>query len=354
MDTHSAQAPSHDHDRLHDHNDHGLFGQHHHDHGDVDAGPAGFGRLLLRLAFATLVILGAVLAASAVLVEAGTAVVVTRFGRPVRILTEPGLAWKLPAAVDAVIPVDLRLRTTSSGLQDVGTRDGLRILVQAFVAWQVPAEPGEILQFVRTVRNEPDEAARQLRSFVGSALQVVASGFDLADLVNTDPGKVRLAEFESRLRAQLAAQLRRSYGVAVRDVGVERLGLPETTLAATVSRMRSERETVAAERTAEGLRQAAQIRAEAARDSRIAVAAAQTEAAQIEAESRREAAEIQARAYTTDPELYMLLRSLDALSGVIGPNTRLVLRTDAAPFNVLVSGLPPRSTVGLPAPAPAP
>ncbi|EGH34995.1 hypothetical protein PSYJA_40837, partial [Pseudomonas syringae pv. japonica str. M301072] len=33
--------------------------------------------------------------------------------------------------------LDLRLRTTSSGLQDVGTRDGLRIIVQAYVAWQV-------------------------------------------------------------------------------------------------------------------------------------------------------------------------------------------------------------------------
>ncbi len=36
--------------------------------------------------------------------------------------------------------MDLRLHTTSSGLQDVGTRDGLRILVQAYVAWQVQGD----------------------------------------------------------------------------------------------------------------------------------------------------------------------------------------------------------------------
>ena len=70
------------------------------------------------------------------------------------------------------------------------------------------------------------------------------------------------------------------------------------------------------------------------------LADAQTQAATIEAESRRQAAEIQARAYSGDPQLYMLLRSLDTLSGMIGPNTRLVLRTDAAPFNVLVQGPP--------------
>jgi membrane protease subunit HflC len=292
-----------------------------------------------------MVLAGAALAASAIMVDAGTAVVVTQFGRPLRIITEPGLAWKLPAPIQAAIPVDLRLRTTGSGLADVGTRDGVRILMQAFVAWQVPPDAAAIERFVRAVRNDPDEAARQLRSFTASALQVSASSFALADLVNSDPTRVHLPAFEAKLTAQLQAQLRATYGMEVREVGIERLGLPETTLAATVARMRSERETVAAQRTAEGLREAAEIRADAARDSRIMVADAQTQAATIEAASRREAAEIQAHAYSGDPQLYVMLRSLDTLSSMIGPNTRLVLRTDAAPFNVLVQG-PPGDAAG--------
>jgi membrane protease subunit HflC len=307
---------------------------------DTGTPRAGYLRVIARFGFATLVLVAAVLAASAVMVSAGTAVVVTEFGRPVRVITEPGLAWKLPAPIEAAIQVDLRLRTTSSGLQDVGTRDGLRILVQAYVAWQVPSEPADIAQFLRAVRNDPAEAARQLRSFSGSALQVTASSFDLADLVNTDPRRVQLAAFEGSLQAQLGQSIRQTYGIAIRQVGIERLSLPDTTLAATVSRMRSERETVAAQRTAEGLREAAQIRAEAARDSRIMFADAQTQAAQIEAASRRAAAEIQAKAYIADPQLYMMLRSLDTLATMVGPNTRLVLRTDAAPFDVLVQGPP--------------
>jgi membrane protease subunit HflC len=102
--------------------------------------------------------------------------------------------------------------------------------------------------------------------------------------------------------------------------------------------MRAERETVAAQRTAEGLRAAAEIRSNAARDSRVTVAKARAEAAEIEAASRREAAEIQAKAYAGDPQLYQLLRSLDTLRQVVGNNTNLVLRTDAEPFNVLVRG----------------
>ena len=334
---HPASVHDHAHDpHLDDDDGDGGHGHIHHHH--AAAGPltpAAWARYLLRAAVASLVLGAAVLATTAVIVEAGQADIVTRFGAPVRVLTTPGLGWKLPAPVEAAIPVDLRLRTTSSGLQDVGTRDGLRILVQVYVAWQVPAEPRDIRVFVRSVRNDPDEAARQLRSLTGAALQVTASGFDLADLVNTDPGRVQLDRFQHVLQRQITTQLRQVYGIAVREVGIERLSLPDTTLAATVSRMRSERETVAAERTAEGLRQAAEIRADAARDSRIEVARANTEASAIEAASRREAADIQGRAYALDPQLYLMLRSLDTLTGIIGPNSRIVLRTDAAPFDVL-------------------
>ena len=325
---------------FHDHShDHG-HGHHHHD--EPEAGPPGLRRLRVgvRFALAGLVVAAAVFASASVMVGAGQATVITRFGDLSRVLTTPGLAWKLPAPLESVIPVDLRLRTTSTGLQDVGTKDGLRILVQAYAAWQVPDEPSRIRQFLRAVRNEPDEAARQLRSLIGAALQVTASSFELADLVDTDPARQRLPEFEARLRAQVERQALEVYGVQIQQVGIDRLSLPEATLAATVARMRAERETVAAARTAEGLRAAAELRAQATRDARITVARARTEAADIEAASRQEAARVQARAYQADPGLYALLRSMDTLGSVVGPNTRMVLRTDAAPFDMLVRGPP--------------
>jgi membrane protease subunit HflC len=324
---------------------------HHHDHAEPTVTRW---YLPARALLAALILLSAVMAACLIMVPAGEAVVVTRFGDPTRILTTPGLAWKLPAPIEGTIPVDLRLRTTSTGLQDVGTKDGLRILVQAYVAWQVPPDPDRILLFLRSVGNAPDEAALQLRSFVGAALHTTASGFLLADLVNTNPQNVHLADFESRLRAQIEASALDIYGLRITQVGLERLSLPEQTLAATVDRMRAERETVAAQRTAEGLRAAAAIRADAERDARVTVAAAKTEAADIAAQAEREAAEIHAASYRTDPQLYLLLRSLDTIGAVVGANTRLILRTDAAPFNVLVQGVPhdlPAAPETVPAPS---
>jgi modulator of FtsH protease HflC len=292
----------------------------------------------LRIGAAAFILLAAIAAACIVMVPAGQAGVITRFGNPVRVVTEPGLAWKLPAPFESSIPIDLRLRTTSTGLQDVGTRDGLRVLVQAYVAWQVPTDPQRVRQFLRSVRNQPDEAARQLRSFVSAALHITSSNFALSDLVNIDPRRVRLDDFERELRAQIAQRMLQVYGIEVRQVGIERMTLPDETLAATVARMRAERETVAAERTAEGLRQAAAIRADADRDARETVAQAREQAAHTEADSVQAAARIYAKAYQSDPGLYTTLRSLDAISQMVGRNASVVLRTDAAPFRVLVEG----------------
>jgi membrane protease subunit HflC len=292
----------------------------------------------MRLGIAAVVVLFAIAAASLVQVPSGEALVVTRFGNPARVLMKPGLAWRLPIPLESVIPVDLRLRTTSSGLQDVGTRDGLRIIAQAYVAWQVKADSPNVQRFLRAVQNQPDEAARQIRAFIGSALETTTSAFELSNLINTDAGKVQIAALETRLREQINQQLQSTYGITVLFVGIERLTLPAVTLAATVDRMRAERETIAAERTAVGNREAAEIRSAAERDGRIVQAEARVKAADIEAQSRVQAASIYGKAYAGSPQLYNMMRSLDTLSTIITPDTKLILRTDAAPFRALVEG----------------
>src|SRR5690242_15188864 len=100
------------------------------------------------------------------------------------------------------------------------------------------SDPAHITQFLRAVRNEPDAAAAQLRSLLGSALETTAGGFDLVNLVNTDPKQVALDRFEQRLHNRISADVLRIYGITVRQVGIERLTLPSETLAATVERMK--------------------------------------------------------------------------------------------------------------------
>ena len=336
-DHHHGSHDHHDHDE-HGGHSHGHIGHHHHHHHHGEHDNVPFPRR--RMFVAALLVIFAIATASLVQVRSGEATVITRFGNPSRVLLEPGLAWRLPVPFESAIPVDLRLRTTSSGLQDVGTRDGLRIIVQAYVAWQVQPDSANVQRFMRAVQNQPNEAARQIRTFVGSALETTASTYDLSSLVNTDASKVLIADFETHLREQIEKQLLSTYGLRVAQVGIESLTLPAVTLAATVDRMRAERETIAAERTAVGNRQAAEIRSTAERDGRIIQAEATVKAAEIEAQSRVQAAAIYGKAYAQAPQLYNLLRSLDTLNSIVTPGTKLILRTDAAPFRALVEGPP--------------
>ncbi|MGE0969945.1 SPFH domain-containing protein [Klebsiella sp. WOUb02] len=256
----------------------------------------------IRLAVAALLVTLAVLTACLLEVRAGSATVVTRFGDPVRVLLAPGLAWRLPAPFETPLDVDLRIRSTSSGLQDVGTRDGLRVLVQAWVIWKVKPDNDNVLRFIRAVQNQPDEAARQIRTFIGSALETTASNYALSDIVNVDAKKVKIAQLEGQLQSQLQAQLLKSYGIELIQTGIERLTLPAVTLNATVDRMRAERETIATERTAEGKRQAAEIHSRADRDARILQADAAVKAAAISADAQRDAAGIYGKARASDPQ----------------------------------------------------
>ncbi len=310
-------------------------------------GALGWVREHIVFLSAGFIVFAIVLSACVILVVPGEATVVVRLGNPVRVLTQPGLALRIPAPIETTIPVDLKLKTTSSGLQDVGTRDGLRIIVQAYVAWQVYDDTEHVQQFLRAVRNEPDIAAEQLRSLTASSLEITVSSYDLASLVNTDPTKIRLRQLEEELRDRIDRESLKVYGVKVVQVGIERLTLPNETLQATVASMRAERETVAAEREAEGRRSAALIASNADREARTLLAQSKADAATIDAQSRVTAAEIYAKAYNGNNNLYNELRSLDTLGSVISSNTRIILRTDAAPFRILVDG-PGRSAGMLP------
>ena len=334
----------HVHDERHHHDD----DHHGHDRDDNDVMPFRWYRVILAIAIALMVAAAACL----VQVRSGAATIVTRFGNPTRVLIDPGLALRFPIPFETTIDVDLRARSTSSGLQDVGTRDGLRVIAQVYAIWQVPSDGEAIKRFVRSVQNQPDQAAAQIRTFLGSSLETAAANYDLSSLINPDPAKLQIDALEARLKGQIGQSLLDTYGVRVVEVGIERLTLPSVTLNATVDRMRAERETIATERAAVGKRQAAEIRSAAARDARVLQADASVKAANIEAQSRVEAAEVYGTAYKSAPQLYEMLRSLDTLGTIVNTNTRLILRTDAAPFRALVDGPPaaPASPAAVPAP----
>ena len=62
---------------------------------------------------------------------------ITRFGRPLRAATQPGLHWKLPWPIDQASLLDMRRRVYETGHTEMLTRDKKNIIARTFVVWRI-------------------------------------------------------------------------------------------------------------------------------------------------------------------------------------------------------------------------
>jgi modulator of FtsH protease HflC len=284
----------------------------------------------LRGVVGTVALLAIVFSAMAVVVREGQAVLITRFGRPLRAATQPGLHWKLPWPIDGAITLDMRRRVYETGQAEMLTRDKKNIIARTFVVWRI----GDPLTFTQAIGNEAG-ADGKLDGLLTNAAISTLGGHDLSALVSTNPNDLQMDEIESELLASTAPLALRSYGVAVEQVRLERLALPEENVAAVFDQMRAERRQFAAKYEAEGQQEASKIRSQADLDAAQIRAKGTEEQARIKGESAAQVAKIYADAHRIDPELYRFTRSLDSLTKLVTGSTSLVLRTDSEPFSLL-------------------
>ena len=124
---------------------------------------------MLRALLAALVVvagaIGAVAYFALFIVHVNEQAIVLEFGKPVRIISEPGLFWKIPV-VQTVDYFDKRILDLDTASQEVTASDQKRIVVDAFARYRI-VDP---LLFYQTVRDE-----RNVRSpsRVASALMIV-------------------------------------------------------------------------------------------------------------------------------------------------------------------------------------
>jgi len=284
----------------------------------------------LRAVVGTLALAAIVFSATAVVVKEGEAVLVTRFGRPLRAATQAGLHWKLPWPIDAQTPLDMRRRVYETGQTEMLTRDKKNIIARTFVVWRI----GDPLTFVQAIGNQGGAEAK-LDGLLTNAAIGTLGGHDLSALVSTTPSDLQVDQIESELLASTAPTALRNYGVTVEQIRLERLALPEENVTAVFGQMRAERRQFATKFEAEGEREASRIRSEAELEAARIIAKGTEEQARIRGESAAQVAKTYADAHRIDPDLYRFTRSLDSLDKLVTGNTSLILRTDSEPFSLL-------------------
>lgn len=278
----------------------------------------------------TLALLAIIFNATAVVVREGTSVLITRLGRPIRAATTPGLHWKLPWPIDQTTVVDMRRRVYETGQTEMLTRDKKNVIARSFVIWRV-ADP---LIFIQAVGSAAG-AESKLDGLLTNAAIGTLGGHDLSALVSTTPSDLQVDQIESELLTSTAPMARRSYGVAIDQIRIDRLALPTENISAVFEQMRAERRQFATKFQAEGDLEASRIRSEADLAAARIRAKGAEEQARIRGEAAAQVAKTYADAHRVDPTLYRFTRSLESLNRLITGNSSLVLRTDAEPFSLL-------------------
>ncbi|MEN0062262.1 MAG: protease modulator HflC [Myxococcota bacterium] len=284
----------------------------------------------VRLFVGIVAVLVLVLSATTFVVREGQAALVTRVGRPLAVMQDAGLHWKLPWPIDEAVPIDLRRRVFRGGYSEMLTRDKKNIVMLSYAVWKV-TDPLLFHQAVGSV----ESAEVKLDGLITNAAIGVLGRYDLSAIVSTDPATLRLDTIQDELLDKTVGLASERYGVTIERVAFERVSLPEENTASVFEQMRAERRQFAAEFTAEGERRAAEIKSAANLEAARIRAEGAEEAAKIQGQAEAEAARIYAEAHNVDPELYRFLRSLETIDEVVGDQTTVILRTDSEPFRLL-------------------
>jgi membrane protease subunit HflC len=259
---------------------------------------------------------------------------VIRLGDPLRVVTEPGLNFKIPL-LDSVIYIDKRILDLENPAQEVIASDQKRLVVDAFARYRI----NDALKFYQTV-GAIEGANSRLSTLLNSALRRVLGEATLTHVVRDER-----AALMARVREQLENEAK-SFGISVIDVRIRRADLPEQNSQAVYQRMQTERQREAAEFRAQGSQRSQEIRAKADRDVTVLIAQATSQGEQIRGEGDADRNRIFAEAFGRDPDFFAFYRSMQAYeAGLRSTDTRLLLRPDSDFFryfgNPAGSGSPP-------------
>jgi membrane protease subunit HflC len=258
-------------------------------------------------------------------------VLITQFGRPVRTIAEAGLHAKW--FFQTSIFFDRRLRVYNPRPSEFLTRDKKNIVIENYVAWKIQ----DPQRFVQTV-GDPIAAEMRLHDIIWSGLSAALGTHDLDSIVSATPDKIQAAHMLDDLTALTDHAALEQYGINVVDVRIKRLNLPEQNKQSVYARMRAERERIARQYRAEGEEQALSIRADADRQREEILSVAYKQAEKTKGEGDAESTRIYGQAYSRNPKLYKLLRTLEAYKKILDDKTTAILSSDSELLKILIRG----------------
>jgi len=235
-------------------------------------------------------------------------------GEVVRSDYEPGLHFKIPI-FQTIRKFPKRIQTITDRPERIFTAERLALQVDFFVKWRI-TDP---VKFYTSTGGRLTVANNRMSEIIKNSIV-------------TEFGKRSVQEAISAERAELmrdmlatASETAARLGVQFVDVRVKQVEFPDDVRDSVYKQMREERGRIAAERRAQGVEIAEQIKSDADRQETVIIANANRDSQIIRGEGDATAAEIYAAAYSQDPEFYRFYRSINAYRTAVGQSGDIMI-----------------------------
>jgi len=254
--------------------------------------------------------------------------IVFQLGEIREVIADPGLNFKWPL-IQNVRFFDNRILTMDTpDTERFITSEKKNLLVDSFVKWRI----ADVKQYYISVQGDEARAQTRLAQTINSALREEFGKRTVHDVVSGEREEIM------RVVRDSVDEDAKKIGVAIVDVRLKRVELPQEVSEAVYRRMEAERKSVAAELRSEGFSAAEKIRAEGERAREVIIAEAYRDAQRVKGDGDRKASAVYAKAFSENPEFYSFYRSLEAYrAGFKNKSDVLVLEPNADFFKYLKS-----------------
>jgi len=248
--------------------------------------------------------------------------IVFQLGQIVRVITEPGLHFRLPL-VQNVEYQDRRILTIDTPVADrVQTAEKKNLLIDSFVRWRI-SDP-------RSFRVSFPAGERAAEERIGTLVR---------DALNSAVNRRTVNEITSRQREKAMEEIRaavqeatKGLGVEIVDVRLKRVDFVPEISESVFRRMEAERKRVANEQRSIGHAESEKIRADADRQREVLLAEAYRDAQKIKGEGDAKASAIYAQAFGQNAEFAQFYRSLEAYRTTFDKRSDVLVVDKSADF----------------------
>lgn len=264
-----------------------------------------------------------VLSSSVFIVRERDYALVFALGEVKKIVSEPGLYFKLPPPFQNVVTLDKRLLTIDlQEAERIQTSEKKNLLIDSFVKWRI-VDPR--LYYVTFGGNE--RAARErLQAQIRDALNASVNIRTVKDVVSLERDVIMTEVLNN------VAKRAEPLGVKIVDVRLKRIEFAPEISESVYRRMESERVRVANQLRSEGAAIGERFRAEADREREQILAKAQGRAEAIMGEGDAEAAGLYAKAYGADLSFYSFYKSLEGYRAAFGKSSDVLVVDPSSEF----------------------